>query len=106
MFSKQRPILKRTIELIVDNIKNNEYPNNILNMTGPFVNSKAINKIHLELFNETINHKTINQTTDTTYKLNNISYRLYGIDYNECCSFRHDVYDYLYTNKIPLERGT
>ena len=99
IFSKQHPILKRTIELIVDNIKNNRYPNNILKMTGPIVYSRAINEIHSELFNNVIiNHKEINTTTDITYKSNNISYRLYGIDYNSYFCFRYNGCEILYHN--------
>lgn len=100
IFSKGHPILKKTIELIVDNIKNNTYPNDIHKMTGPTVYSKAINEIHMELFNnEIINHSLITKNTDITYKSNNISYRLYGIDYNEYFCFRHEFTWLLYIGK-------
>jgi mannosyltransferase OCH1-like enzyme len=100
IFSKQHPILKKTIELIVDNIKNNKYPNDIHKMTGPTVYTKAINETHMELFNnEIINHKQINNHTDITYKTNNISYRLYGIGYNNYFSFKHNFAYLLYNGK-------
>jgi mannosyltransferase OCH1-like enzyme len=100
IFSKQHPILKKTIELIVINIKNNSYPNDIHKMTGPTVYSTAINEIHRELFNnKIINHKQINKNTDITYKSNGISYRLYGIDYNTYFCFKHNVSNLLYNNK-------
>lgn len=89
IFSKEHPILKKTIELICDNIRNNKYPNNIHKMTGPTVYSKSINEIHKELFNHSINHRDIKKNTDTTYKINNISYRLYGIDYGKYFCFKH-----------------
>ena len=82
IFSKNHPILKKTIDLICTNIKNNSYPNDIHKTTGPSVYSKAINEIHIELFNNTINHKDIKKETDITYKSNNTSYHLYGLDYN------------------------
>jgi mannosyltransferase OCH1-like enzyme len=92
IFSKGHPILKKTIELVVENIKNNSYPNDVLEMTGPGVYSRAINEIHREAFNnEIINHKQINQNTDTTYKTNNTSYRLYGVDYSGYFCFRHNL---------------
>lgn len=100
IFSKRHPILKKTIELIVNNIKNNTYPNDIHKMTGPTVYSRAINEIHMELFNNTIiNHKQINTNTDITYKSNNMSYRLYGIDYNCFFCFKHNVTHLLYNGK-------
>lgn len=100
IFSKGHPILKKTIELVVDNIKNDKYHNNIHKMTGPTVYTRAINEIHMQLFNnEIIDHKKINRNTDITYKSNNISYRLYGIDYNSYFRFKHDVAHLLYNNK-------
>ncbi len=99
IFSKNHPILKRTIELIIKNIKNNSYPNNIHKMTGPTVYSRAINEVHLDLFREIIKFKQINKMTDITYRSNNISYRLYGIDYNGVFIFKHNFSDLLYNNK-------
>ena len=37
IFSKGHPILKKTIDLVVTNIKNNNHPNDIHKMTGPNV---------------------------------------------------------------------
>lgn len=42
-------------------------------MTGPTVYTKAICDVHRELFNENINFKEINKTTDITYKTNEIN---------------------------------
>ena len=42
MFNKEHPILKNVIDLIVDNIEKNSYPNDILNMTGPQGHSREI----------------------------------------------------------------
>ena len=99
IFSKEHPILKKTIELICSNIKNNSYPNNIHKMTGPTVYSRAINHIHMELFNTIIYHRNIKQETDITYNMNNISYRLYGKDYNSYFCFKHNLHYLLYKNK-------
>ena len=99
IFSKGHPILKKTIDLIISNIKNNSYPNDIHKMTGPSVYTKAINAIHMELFNnEIINRNQINKSTDIEYKSNNISYRLFSIDYNFYFCFKHNLTDLLYNN--------
>ena len=93
IFNKGHPILKKTIGFIVENIKNNSYPNDIHKMTGPSVYTKAINSIHNELFGTQIIHKDINTNVDITFKANNISYRLYGIDYSGVFCFKyHDSY--------------
>ena len=45
-FDKGHPFLKRTIEVVLDNIKKNKYPNNIHKMTGPGAYTQAINEIY------------------------------------------------------------
>ena len=99
IYSKGHPILKRTIELICNNIKNNSFPNNIHKMTGPTVYSKAINQIHSELFKVSLSNQFRNKDTDKTFTSNNISYRIYGIDYNEYFTFKHNLNHLLYINK-------
>lgn len=99
IFSKQHPILKKTIELVCDNIQNNRYPNDIHKMTGPTVYTRAINEVHQKTFYNTINHKNINKNTYIIFKSDNISYRIYGIDYNSYFSYRHNVADLLYIDK-------
>lgn len=99
IFSKQHPILKKTIEIVCNNIKNNTYPNDIHRTTGPTAYRRAINEVHLELFNTIINHGEIYKNTDITYKSNDVSYRLYGIDYNGYFCFKHDATELLYNNK-------
>ena len=100
IFSKGHPILKKIIELIVENIKNNRYPNDIHSMTGPTVYTKAIDIVNKDIFNKIINKKKIKRSTDITFGNNNISYHLYGIDYNDNFSFTHSKKHLLYVNKI------
>jgi mannosyltransferase OCH1-like enzyme len=99
IFDKQHPILKKVIDLIVDNIENNSYPNDILQMTGPQVYSKAIASFHYELFGKNINFNSINHNTDVTFFKNSISYRIYGIDYNDKFTFKTEESEYLYIEK-------
>ena len=42
IFRKGHPLLKRTIDLIVDNIQTNRYPNDVMKMTGPNIYSEAV----------------------------------------------------------------
>lgn len=101
IFSKEHPILKKTIDLICKNLRNNIYNNDIHKMTGPTVFTKAINQIHKKYFKCIINHRKINKRTDLTYKKPHISYRLYGIDYNGHFLFKHELNHLLYKkNKL------
>lgn len=79
IFNKGHPILKTVIDLIVSNIQNNSFPNDIHKMTGPSVFSKAVN---------------LALTTD------GYSYRIYGIDYNGHFSFKHPDSYLLYKSKL------
>ncbi|CAD0219231.1 glycosyltransferase family 32 protein [Chryseobacterium sp. JV274] len=42
IFNKNHPFLKRTLELMIDNIKNHRFPHDVHATTGPTVFSKAI----------------------------------------------------------------
>lgn len=44
IFEKDHPILKKTLDLMIDNIRTHRYPNDIHATTGPTVFSSAINK--------------------------------------------------------------
>ena len=71
-------------------------------MTGPSVYTRAINEMHLEFFNNKINHSEINRTTDITFTTTttiNVSYRLYSIDYGIYFYFKHNVAHLLYSGK-------
>jgi len=95
IFSKGHYILKRTIDLIVCNIKNNRFPNDIHKMTGPSIYSKAINEVHYEVFKHRIIHKKIKKHTDITYNNDKTSY---SIDYDNKFTFKHHSTKYLSDN--------
>lgn len=99
IYKKEHPILKKTIEFVVDNIKNNRFPNSVLRMTGPTVYSRAINVFHYETFNRILIHKNINRNTDITFKTKDVSYRIFGVDYNGYFTFKHDAIAYLYNGR-------
>ena len=99
IYCKGHPILKRTIELVVENIKTNRFPNDIHKMSGPSVYSRAINETHTALFRTIIHHEKIKKHTDHTYRCNDIMYRLYGIDYHPQFLFQHSGTALLYHNK-------
>tara|TARA_B100000902_G_scaffold399214_1_gene469036 strand:- start:2666 stop:3370 length:705 start_codon:yes stop_codon:yes gene_type:complete len=100
VFKKNHPILEHTIKLVCNNIKNNNYPNDIHKTTGPSVYSQAINEIHNKYFNNILKHNEIKFTSDIIYKEKDISYRLYGFDYNGYFKFKHEYCYLLYNNKL------
>jgi mannosyltransferase OCH1-like enzyme len=101
IFDKRHPILKKVIEVVVDNIENNSYPNDVLQMTGPQAYSKAILSFHYELFGKKINFNSINHNTDVTFSEDSIPYRIYGIDYNNKFTFKTEESEFLYIEKEP-----
>jgi len=99
MYKKEHPILKRVIEIVVDNIKNNRYPNDVMNMTGPCALTRAFNEIQSETFGQVFNQRDITRSTDVTFSNDKITYRIYGIDYSGFCRFKHDFIGDLYYGK-------
>ena len=99
IFNKDHPILKETIEQIIDNIKNNKFPNDIHKMTGPAVFSKAINNIHNKYYNKNVRHNLIHKNFNITFNNDEKSYRIYSIDYNNYFSFTYTESYLLYINK-------
>jgi mannosyltransferase OCH1-like enzyme len=97
IFNKGHPILKKTIEFIVDNIKTNRYPNDIHKMTGPSVFTKAINFMNNEVYGDTVHMNS--EHTDIEYIKEEVSYRIYGIDYNKCFCYKYDEHHLLYSNR-------
>ncbi len=69
VFRAGHPFLKKTLELMLENIRTNRYPNDVHRMTGPTVYTLAINEC-------------LGQ--DHT-----IPYRLMGIDYEGCFKFHY-----------------
>ena len=101
IFSKGHPILKRTIELVVANIQQNAFPNDIHKMTGPTVYTRAIDSIHRENSHGGIVDNAVAANTDVTYRIgNNRSYRLFGIDYSPFFAFQYPYSNILYANKV------
>ena len=99
MFDKYHMILRRVIDLIVHNITTNAFPNDIIRMTGPIVFSKAIHDIFKVLYSKELVHDNFSTNTDITYHKNMIKFRIYGIDYNEYCTFKHEDWEILYHKK-------
>jgi len=68
-FEAGHPFLKKTIELMVDNLQNNKYPYDVHRMTGPTVYSEAIRQCLEES--------------------PNITYRQIGVDYDKKLKFSY-----------------
>ena len=69
IYDKGHPFLKMVLDVVVENIKNNRYPHDVLNMTGPNVYSKVIDHCV--------------QDHDST------NYRIFGVDYNGKIKFKY-----------------
>ena len=69
VYDKGHPFMQKTFENVLDNIKNNRYPNDIHKMTGPTVYSDSIRSC---------------LSDDET-----ISYRSFGVDYEGHIKFKY-----------------
>ncbi|RZL61737.1 MAG: glycosyl transferase [Pedobacter sp.] len=76
LFEPNHPFLKKTIDLVMDNIKNNSFPHDVHKMTGPSVYTKAINI-------------ALSENPE-------IKYRILGIDYNKHLKFKYPLSKLLY----------
>ncbi len=76
VYEANHPFLQKTIELICENIRDNKYPHDVHQMTGPSVYTRAI----LECLKESAN----------------IPYRILGIDYNHHFKFKYPLSKLLY----------
>jgi mannosyltransferase OCH1-like enzyme len=99
MFSKEHPILQVTIQTVVENISKNLFPNDICKMTGPCPFTKGVLYTHYALFNEVLDHHRITHKTDITYKKDDVSYRVLGIDYSPYLDFKYEECFFLYIDK-------
>jgi inositol phosphorylceramide mannosyltransferase catalytic subunit len=70
-FEAGHPFLKKTIELVIDNLKNNSFPNDVHKMTGPTAFTTAIGEC-------------IKETPA-------VPYRLMGFDYNQNFKFHYSM---------------
>lgn len=86
IFKKNHPILEETIKLINYYISNNLYSNDIINLTGPKVFSKALNNIHNKYF---INPLKWENKENKKYNTNTFNYTIYGFDFNEKLTFKN-----------------
>ena len=110
MFCKNHPILEKTIQNVVFNIKNN-ISNNIIRMTGPYPYTLGVDQIcnlcgynsQLERENLSLwtNNSNIEQKPDKTYTYNNYNFRIYGVEYGSFALSWIPEKDCLYSNEHP-----
>ena len=71
IYEPNHPFLKKTMELICQNIRNNKYPHDVHQMTGPSVYTKAI-------------HECLKESPGTAH-------RLLGVDYDRHFKFKYPL---------------
>jgi len=99
-FQSGHPILKKTIDLIVGNIKTNRFPNNIHMTTGPTVFSRAIHECFVEMYKCNLPTKISHYANHVLETAEGVKYRLYGVDYNGFGTFKMPESECLYKNKM------
>ncbi len=79
VYEPNHPFIKKTMDMVLDNIRHNRYPHDVHKMTGPQVYSNAINSCLAES--------------------PNINYRILGYDYNGHLKFKYPLSKLMYTSK-------
>lgn len=79
VFEANHPFLQRCMEMVLDNIRNNRYPHDVHQMTGPQVYSNAINAC-------------LQENPD-------IPHRVLGYDYNGHLKFKYMLGKLIYANR-------
>jgi mannosyltransferase OCH1-like enzyme len=76
IYEPNHPFLQKTMELMCENIRNNKYPHDVHQMTGPSVYTKAI-------------RTCLKESPD-------IAYRILGVDYDRHFKFKYPLSKLLY----------
>lgn len=108
-FCKNHPILKKTIDNVVYNIKNKLFVNNVGRMTGPYPYTLAIDEINKESGCaidrnnkcEWSYDPNVPQYPDKIFYYNNYSYRIYGIQYGSFALSWVPEKDIMYSTENP-----
>lgn len=79
IYEKGHPFLQKTLDAVLDNIRTNRYPNEVLEMTGPNMYSRVLE----ECFKK---HPTT-------------AYRMFGVDYEGKVKFKYWLSGFSFGNK-------
>lgn len=79
IYEPGHPFMQKTLDLVLDNIRNNTHPHNVHKMTGPEAYSTAVNACLAEN--------------------PNIPYRILGYDYNDHLRFKFPLNKLMYTDR-------
>lgn len=67
IFNKNHPALKKVIDIVIENIKYNKYPNNVIDMTGPGAFSKGIKLYFIEKYGLDLEKIRFNNKTNIVF---------------------------------------
>jgi mannosyltransferase OCH1-like enzyme len=79
IFKKEHPILKKTIELIIRNIKEERFKNDIHKTTGPYVFTEAVQ--HFVKMHSNNCMESFEKTMNRTLQCKNFDFKLLGYNY-------------------------
>lgn len=96
IFNKNHPILESTINLLMNNMKNGKYKNDVLNFSvKPYWDS--VNHF-IKINSDNFEWKDIKKNTNKLISSESTNARIFGIDYNNFIQFKHK-YNHLLRNK-------
>ena len=99
MFNKNHPALKKVIEIVIENIKYNKYPNNVIKMTGPGAFSKGLKLYFKEEYGLDLEEIYFNQKSNITFSGNTFQTSLIGHNFKPYIGHKPPGWESLYKEK-------
>jgi mannosyltransferase OCH1-like enzyme len=104
IFRKEHPILKRVIDVVLENIQAGK--TEMIETTGPGAFTKAVRQVHEEINRQKteaqngllMNTQEVASDQDRTFQGPSFSYRVFGTDYNGTILFADDNKQILYND--------
>ena len=104
IFNKNHPALKKVIEIVIDNIKNNKYPNNVLEMTGPGAFSKGLKLYFKEEYGIDLEELFFNQKTNITFSRDSFQTSFIGHNFKPYMGHKPPGWESLYKEKAGWKK--
>jgi mannosyltransferase OCH1-like enzyme len=104
IFNKNHPALKKVIEIVIENIKHNKYPNNVLEMTGPGAFSKGLKLYFREEYGIDLEEIYFHQKTNITFSKNSFQTSLIGHNFKPYMGHKPPGWESLYKKKVGWKK--
>ena len=99
IFNKNHPALKKVVEVVIDNIKYDKYPNNVLEMTGPKAFSRGLKLYFMEEYGLNLEEIKFNKKTNIIFSKNLFQTSFIGENFKPFMGHKPPGWESLYKEK-------